>query len=39
MFRVRNLKLSLRRFWNWVTPAGYRPERHYMRGLPRETAR
>jgi hypothetical protein len=38
MFCARNLKLSLRRFWQWVTPRGYRPERRYMRGLPRESA-
>ncbi|RKK05621.1 hypothetical protein EBE87_10685 [Pseudoroseomonas wenyumeiae] len=38
MFFIRGLKPSLLRFWHWVSPGGYRPERHYMRGLPRQTA-
>ncbi len=23
---------AIRRFWEWLTGTGYRPERHYMRG-------
>jgi hypothetical protein len=38
MFSVRGLKSSLRHVWQWLSPSGYRPERHYMRGLPRRAA-
>ncbi len=27
--------LRARRLWAWLTGAGYRPERHYMRGARR----
>jgi hypothetical protein len=39
MFMFAVFKRGLLRFWQRVTPGGYRPERRYMRGANSPAAR